>query len=245
VVADHLTAVYTGSLPVVAVSSRVLGSSSGNATAIASNSIFRGYGSGYERQVAGGASGSANLTIRDSNVKASGSSLGPGTLDVATGNIEADPLFTGPTDLRLLPGSPSIDAGDPGTTGLATDFLGAARPVDGDGDGSALRDQGAYEYQPPDTLTPETVIVSGPGKKKLLRKRRAKFAFGSEAGTTFECSLDSEPFAACSSPATLKRLKRRKHTFEVRATDAAGNVDATPAEKRFRVPKKKRKRKRQ
>ena len=128
---------------------------------------------------------------------------------------------------------------------LATDFLGAVRPVDGDGDGSAVRDQGAYEYLPPDTLAPETVIAFGPGKKRLLRKRRANFGFGAEAGSTFECRVDSKPFAPCVSPLKLKRLKRGKRTFQVRAIDAAGNVDATPAEKRFKVPKKKRKRKRQ
>ena len=39
----------------------------------------------------------------------------------------------------------------------------------------------------------------------------------------------------------LKRLKRGKRRFEVRAIDAAGNVDASPATKKFRVPKKKKK----
>jgi hypothetical protein len=59
----------------------------------------------------------------------------------------------------LLPGSPAIDRGgdqfctDPivlvGQTGWATDQLGVQRPIDGDGDGAARCDMGAYEYQPP------------------------------------------------------------------------------------------------
>jgi hypothetical protein len=54
----------------------------------------------------------------------------------------------------LLPGSPAIDRGaDKYCTGFIyggpTDQLGVQRPVDGDGDGKARCDMGAYEYQPP------------------------------------------------------------------------------------------------
>ncbi|MCO6512811.1 MAG: VCBS repeat-containing protein, partial [Aridibacter famidurans] len=53
------------------------------------------------------------------------------------------PLMT----MALVPGSPAIDAGDPGNF-LATDPRGVARPVDGDGNGSALPDIGAFERTP-------------------------------------------------------------------------------------------------
>jgi hypothetical protein len=58
----------------------------------------------------------------------------------------------------LLPGSPAIDSGadalctDPFALeggGSLSDQLGFQRPVDGDGDGKARCDMGAYEYQPP------------------------------------------------------------------------------------------------
>jgi hypothetical protein len=54
----------------------------------------------------------------------------------------------------LLAGSPAIDRGaDKYCTGFIyggpTDQLGVQRPVDGDGDGKARCDMGAYEYQPP------------------------------------------------------------------------------------------------
>jgi hypothetical protein len=39
-------------------------------------------------------------------------------------------------------------------------------------------------------------------------------------------------------------VKRGKHTFSVRATDQAGNVDATPATDTWKVKRKKRKKKR-
>jgi len=66
-----------------------------------------------------------------------------------TGNIDADPQFASPWgNYRLRPGSPCIDAGT-NTVGLpigTRDFDGAPRIVDGDGDGTAIADMGAYEY---------------------------------------------------------------------------------------------------
>ncbi len=101
-----------------------------------------------------------------------------GALDIATGNIDADPLFASPgsygapADLALLPGSPSIDAGNPAPGGLVADFLGSPRPLDGDGDGAAVRDQGAFEAPgmpgPPQPAgaTPDTSVTV-----KLLGRR--------------------------------------------------------------------------
>jgi len=61
---------------------------------------------------------------------------------------------------------------------------------------------------------------------------------GEETRTTFECRIDSvDPaaWAPCSSPATFAGLSDGPHTIEVRSTDAAGNVDPTPAVVTFAV----------
>jgi hypothetical protein len=79
-----------------------------------------------------------------------------------------------------------------------------------------------------DTNPPETTITSGPAS--LSASRDASFAFTSdESGSTFECSLDGSPFAACSSPAAYTGLGDGGHTIDVRATDSSANTDATPA----------------
>ena len=88
-----------------------------------------------------------------------------------------------------------------------------------------------------DTDPPETTITGGP--KDKTKKKTASFSFSSdEPGSTFECKLDDGGFESCASPLTEK-VKRGKHTLEVRARDAAGNVDPTPATDDWKVKKKK------
>ena len=68
------------------------------------------------------------------------------------GNISDDPRLDPLADNggftqthALLPGSPAIDSGSP-TVCPATDQRGYLRPIDGNGDGTARCDMGAYEY---------------------------------------------------------------------------------------------------
>jgi hypothetical protein len=79
-----------------------------------------------------------------------------------------------------------------------------------------------------DTKAPNTTITSSP--PTLTNNPRATFSFAStEAGSTFECSVDSGVFASCTSPWTSDPLVDGKHSFQVRATDSAGNMDKSPA----------------
>lgn len=81
---------------------------------------------------------------------------------------------------------------------------------------------------------PETTIDKAPPARTT--KRRATFEFSSsEAGSSFECRLDARRFKSCTSPKTYRRLDRGEHRFRVRATDAAGITDPTPARARWRV----------
>ena len=84
---------------------------------------------------------------------------------------------------------------------------------------------------PPDITPPETVISA-----KKIKGNTAKFRFTSnEPGSTFQCKLDKRKFKPCSSPKKYKKLSDGKHKFKVRAIDPSGNVDATPARKKFKI----------
>jgi probable HAF family extracellular repeat protein len=80
----------------------------------------------------------------------------------------------------------------------------------------------------PDTTPPDTLIASSP--PTVTNLTTATFSFTStEENSTFACKLDAGSFAACGSPQIYGNLPAGSHTFQVRATDGAGNTDPTPA----------------
>src|SRR5690606_21106974 len=76
-----------------------------------------------------------------------------------TGNLNLGP-FTGGY-FPLLSGSVAIDAGDDSIC-PSIDQRGAARPLDGDGDGIEECDLGSYEAPPPATGTPPSTDTPAP-----------------------------------------------------------------------------------
>ena len=79
-----------------------------------------------------------------------------------------------------------------------------------------------------DTTPPDSIIDSGP--PGTTTSTTATFAFSAtEPGSTFACRLDGANFSSCTSPKTYSGLAPASHGFEVRATDAAGNPDPSPA----------------
>jgi hypothetical protein len=119
----------------------------------------------------------------------------------------------------------------PATDPPATDPP-ATTPPAADPPATDQSDSGQVEA-PADTAAPDTRITTAPAKR--VAKRKVRFGFAStEAGSRFECSLDRAAWSACASPQTLK-VKRGKHRLAVRAIDAAGNADASPATAKFRI----------
>jgi hypothetical protein len=91
-----------------------------------------------------------------------------------------------------------------------------------------------------DTVAPETTITSGPSGATSNNTPSVEFS-ASEPGSTFECSLDSGDYSpGCVSPTPLEfyaggPLVDGAHSFAVKATDAVGNTDETPAVRSFTV----------
>ena len=120
---------------------------------------------------------------------------------------------------------------DPGTVTFTADYAGNAdvRP----GEATVTVTVKALPG-PGDTTPPDTTVTSGPQGQS--RGPAATFAFASsEPGSTFQCSLDGGAWVGCSSPATFTRLAQGEHELRVRATDTAGNTDASPAVRTWTV----------
>lgn len=97
----------------------------------------------------------------------------------------------------------------------------------------------------PDSVAPLVWISKAP--KSMLRtskrRKRVRFAFKSDdRAATFTCRIDNGRFHPCRPPVTVyfkaRRGKGMRHTFLVRAADAAGNSSGT-AVRSFRVTKRK------
>jgi hypothetical protein len=79
-----------------------------------------------------------------------------------------------------------------------------------------------------DTDPPETTLVD-----KIWDLDVAELGFVADEPATFSCRLDDGAWTSCGSPARYADLAPGWHTFAVRATDLAGNVDPSPAEARW------------
>ncbi len=93
--------------------------------------------------------------------------------------------------------------------------------------------------QPPaDTTPPDTRIDSGPAEGATA-PLPVSFTFSgtpSDDVARFECRLDTGAFSACSAGGiTYGSLEAGHHQFAVRAIDAAGNGDQTPATRGFLI----------
>jgi hypothetical protein len=85
-----------------------------------------------------------------------------------------------------------------------------------------------------DLTPPETTIGTGPPNP--TNNPATTFTFSSDdPSATFKCNVDAQEFRPCSSPWLSDPVSDGSHIFEVRATDLAGNVDASPATIAFTV----------
>jgi hypothetical protein len=176
---------------------------------------------------AGSAEPGATVRLFRKQVAAAGeieSFLGEATAD-AEGNWEVDYGVAIPPG-TIVAATQTSEVGGTSELEIAT-TAGAA----GGGPGAGA---GTGPAGPADASPPQTRIVDSP--KKRIHSRSAQFGFRSdEAGSSFQCKLDRQPFRTCKSPVGYRGLKLGGHVFEVRAIDPAGNVDPTPAKARFTV----------
>ena len=85
----------------------------------------------------------------------------------------------------------------------------------------------------PDTTPPDTTITGGP--PNTSNDNTPTFHFTSEAGATFLCRIDLDPFLSCTSPYEPGPLPDGGHVFQVKATDTSNNTEDPPEEASFTI----------
>ena len=194
-------------------------------------------------------SGGGTLLAEDHNLD-SGSTCGfTDPSDLIHRNPDLGPLQDngGPTFTHALAaGSPAIDAGSGNCPPPATDQRGIMRPVDGNGDGTPVRDIGAFEFQPgvvtttTTTQTPTTTTTSSTTTGSTTSSTTTTLLPACTTGPTFssvtcrlqalvlttQAQVPSGPIEAALAATLTKAV-----TFVGQAQAAAGQAHRRPAKR--------------
>ena len=156
-------------------------------------------------------------------------------------------------DYRLLLGSPMVDAGDPATA-QGGDLDGNPLVADGNGDGAARRDIGAFELQPPPPPGPAPDTSAPVISRFRASRSRLRYALSEKSRVTVRIQrrlggrrarfrtlgkLSASASQGANRTAVTRRLRRRearpgRYRAVITAIDAAGNRSA-PKVAAFRV----------
>jgi hypothetical protein len=223
-----------------------------NARINLTNSILRAL---HAMHTSAAGQGLAEIDASFSDYDPSGNQSLGGSVSESSVQNAGDARFVNPDagDYRLLPGSPMVDAGDPATA-QSTDLDGNPLVADGNGDGAARRDLGAFELQapPPPAPAPDT---SAPVISRFRASReRLRYALSESARVTVRIQRRIRGHRAryrtlgklakpARQGANRLKLSRRIRARDIRpgryravivAIDAAGNRSA-PKVAAFRV----------
>lgn len=222
----------------------VTGGSFGDVDIDVSDSVIQGFAKTWDLTAPMGISGNTYISIDHSNFNPVGSQVGDGTQYLSAGNINLDPMFVGGGNYELTAASPSVDAGNPAATPGFLDLAGRARLTDGNGDGVAVVDQGAYEFQPAasgppvDTTAPmvskvkfisPTATKAGQLKLRLSERSTVRAIFkpkpvGKGANKRATVALKWNGKTGANKLKIKKgKLKMGRYRLTIVATDAAGN----------------------
>jgi hypothetical protein len=198
-----------------------------NARVNLTNSIIRGASNAFYAGTPDGATGHASVSATYSDYSPTGREIKGANASISESNVTnvgaAGFVNAAGGDYHLVAGSPLIDAGDPATA-QGLDFDGNPLVVDGNLDGTARRDLGAFELarpltsstpsggQPVSDVTAPAVsdvtapVISGFRVTRTKRGTRIRFALTESAKVTLK--IQRAAHASRTSYRTIGRVTR-------------------------------------
>lgn len=132
-------------------------------------------------------------------------------------------------------GGGSGDSGGGGGSGGSGGSAGSSAASAGGSSGSG-GSGGAIKIGGIVYVTPVTRITFGPLSKTRALRPVFRFMDSTEQpGTSFECRVDRQAWKGCGSPFKLPRLKPGRHVFAVEGKSVAGQLEARPVSRKFKV----------
>lgn len=126
--------------------------------------------------------------------------------------------------------------GGTGSTGGGTGSAGGSAGPTGGGTRSSGGTSGGNTRGGVTYVTPIPRITFGPASKTRLRRPTFRFLDSTgQPGTRFFCRVDRQRWAQCTSPIRVRKLKRGRHVFSVKAINAVGTAGASPVKRPFKV----------
>lgn len=159
--------------------------------------VLAGYDVALARRVTNytrDAAGEASIAIAHSAFDATRiEEDGHGSTSLGAGNVAGEPRFVDAVnaDFRLHPASPLIDRGTPGAP-AGLDLAGRPRIVDGDADGEARTDIGAFEYQGRATVSSLTATPATPAPGETVTFAATAVAGAEGEITGYRWDLDGD-----------------------------------------------------
>lgn len=153
--------------------------------------------------------------------------------------------------------SSSFTPSSPVSPGLHSMIVGDGPLAPHLGNKGTIRDFAVEQTPNPDLTVPDTELTAGPGADgttEATADSRPTFSFKADQDSVFQCSLDGGAFLPCGSADAGETASHKlsadeaidayiapgesgEHTFAVRAQNAAGNVDLSPATATFKIVK--------
>lgn len=200
---------------------------------------FLGTGTKYIHLTVTDADGDSNTVEHDLAVNAD--TTAPNTTITTApssgSSTSASIPFTGTDNVAVASFECKLDAGSYAACTSPKAYSGLAngshtfsvRAKDANNNVDATPATATWSVTTSDSTPPDTSITTAPSNSTSTSASIPFTGTDNVAVDHYECKLDAGAYATCTSPKAYSGLSLGSHTFSVRAYDAAGNVDATPA----------------